>query len=391
MTVTTKTVHPIMTLRNLLSLAIALVLTAFVGLPAQALDTVAKQAIILDGETGTVLYEKNADVPAPPSSMSKLMTVLVVMDRLAEGSLSLDDKFLVSEKAWKMGGSKMFVMVNKRISVEDLLRGIIVQSGNDACIVVAEGIAGTEAEFAHLLNERAKEIGLTNSHFVNATGWPHEGQFMSVRDLATLAQYIHDTYPDYYKMFGEKEFTWAKIKQGNRNPLLYRDIGADGLKTGHTEAGGYALTASAIQGDRRIFMVLNGMGSMRERSSESLRLMGWAFRNFDNYHLFDANETVGEADVWLGTEETVPVIVPEALTLTMKRQSRRNMKVAMSYTAPIPAPIVEGQQVGVLRVTAPDMDPLEYPLLAGKSVYKLGAVGRLQAAVSYLLWGAGGR
>lgn len=373
------------------SLFIALTLIAVLvgaNTKAFAIDTPAKQAIIIDAETGAVLLSKNADQPAPPSSMSKLMTILLVFDRLAEGSLTLDDKLLVSEKAWKMGGSKMFVMVNKRIRVEDLLRGIIIQSGNDACIVIAEGLAGSESEFAELMNERAQELGLTNSHFVNATGWPHEGQYMSVNDLAKLAQYIHDTYPEYYALFRETEFTWAKIKQQNRNPLLDEGIGADGLKTGHTEAGGYGLTASAMQDGRRLFLVVNGLNSKRQRGTESLRLMGWAFRNFDNYKLFEANETVGEADVWLGTDAQVPLIVTEGLTLTMQKRSRKNMKVTLSYQSPLPAPIVEGQQVGVLRVTAPDMEAREYPLLAGKSVHKLGMVGRLQAALSYLLWGA---
>lgn len=354
---------------------------------AQAMDTPAKQVLLYDVTTGTTLLEKNADQPMPPSSMSKLMTVLMVFDRLADGSLSLDDKFHVSEKAWKKGGSKMFVMVGTDVRVEDLLRGIIVQSGNDACIVVAEGLAGSEEAFADQLNSRAREIGLTGSHFTNATGWPDPDHYMTARDLGRLAEYLYTTYPQYYHYFKEIDFTYGGIKQGNRNPLLYKNIGADGLKTGHTEAAGFGLSASAERDGRRLVLIANGMDSMRQRSSESARLISWAFREFRNYSLFKAGATVREADVWLGDAASVPLVVPDDLMLTLKRTSRQRMKVTAKYDSPVPAPIVEGQRLGTLTVTAPDMEPVELPLLAGKTVNKLGAVGRVKAAFNYLLWG----
>ncbi|MGB0921936.1 MAG: D-alanyl-D-alanine carboxypeptidase family protein [Alphaproteobacteria bacterium] len=359
-----------------------------IALPAMALDTPAKQALLYDLSTGTVLLDKNADQTMPPSSMSKLMTVLMVFDRLAEGSLSLDDKLVVSQKAWKKGGSKMFVMVDSQVRVEDLLRGIIVQSGNDACIVIAEGLAGSEEAFAAQMNDRAKELGLTGSHFANATGWPHPDHYVTAHDLGKIAEYLITEHKQFYAMFAEKEFEWAGIKQGNRNPVLYKNIGADGLKTGHTEAAGYGLTASAERDGRRVILVVNGLKSVRERTSESTRLLGWAFREFRNYSLFEAGESVREADIWLGQDTTVPLVVPQDLTLTLKRTARARMKVTAQYVAPIPAPVVEGQRVGTLTVTAPDMEPIELPLLAGKTVHQLGAVGRLKAAFNYLLWGA---
>lgn len=357
-------------------------------LPANALDTPAKQALLYDMSTKTVLLEKSADQPMPPSSMSKLMTVLMVFDRLAEGSLSMDDTFLVSEKAWKKGGSKMFVKVGSEVSVRDLLHGIIVQSGNDACIVVAEGMAGSEDAFAEQMNIRAKELGLTGSHFVNATGWPHPDHYVTAEDLGKIAEYLITKHKDYYAIFAETEFEWSGIKQGNRNPVLYKNIGADGLKTGHTEVAGYGLTASAVRDDRRIVLVVNGLSSVRERASESTRLISWAFREFRNYDLFEAGQAVREADVWLGQDKKVPLVVPDDLTLTLKRTARARMKVTAQFEAPIPAPVVEGQRLGTLTVTAPDMEPIELPLLAGKTVNQLGAVGRLKAAFNYLLWGA---
>lgn len=369
-------------------LALIGLLAVFFQLPAQALDTPAKQALLYDMSTKTVLLEKNADQTMPPSSMSKLMTVLMVFDRLAEGSLTLDDKFVVSEKAWKMGGSKMFVMVDTQVRVADLLRGIIIQSGNDACVVVAEGLAGSEADFAEQMNVRGKELGLTGSHFANATGWPDPDHYVTAKDLGKIAEYLITEHKEYYSLFAETEFEWADIKQGNRNPILYKNIGADGLKTGHTEAAGYGLTASAVRDGRRIILVVNGLNSVRQRASESTRLIGWAFREFRNYNLFTAGESVRDADVWLGQDKTVPLVVPDDLTLTLKRTARARMIVTAQFDAPVPAPIVEGQRLGTLTVTAPDMDPVELPLLAGKTVNQLGAMGRLKAAFNYLLWGA---
>jgi len=358
--------------------------------PARAaqIDTVAKQAYMIDADTGTVLLDKNGTEPSPPSSMSKMMTIYVVFSRIKEGRLSLDDKFLVSEKAWRMGGSKMFVEVGKRIPVKDLLRGVIVQSGNDATVVLAEGISGDEASFAELLNREAKRIGLKDSHFVNASGWPADDHVMSARDLATLALRTIRDFPDLYKIYAETSFTWHGIRQGNRNPLLYMNMGADGLKTGHAEAAGFGLTASVKRGDRRLILVLNGMRSMRERGQESARVMDWGFREFANYALYKKGDTVESATVWLGTDAKVPLVLDHDLTITLPRRARRDAKVTVSYTQPVPAPVAAGAEIGLLRIAVPDAKTIEIPLKAGKSVDRLGFMGRIKAAIGYLVWGS---
>lgn len=364
-----------------------LVCACLAASPAWAIETPAKHAILIDVQTGTVLLEKNADEPSPPSSMSKMMTVYLVFERLKEGTLKLDDTFLVSRKAWKQGGSKMFVEVNKRVKVSDLLRGVIVQSGNDAAIVLAEGIAGDEKSFAKLLNDKARELGLTNSHFKNASGWPVEGHVMSVRDIAKLALHTIRDFPEYYEIYSEKTFTFSGIRQGNRNPLLYRNIGADGLKTGHSEVAGYGLAASAVRNGRRLILVVNGLDSMRSRSTESYRLMSWGFREFRNYSLFKKGDEVGKADVWLGTADTVPLVIDRDLMVTLPRGARRKATVKLTYTGPIPAPIAKDAVIAKLSITAPGMPPVEIPLKAGTAVPRLGFMGRMSAALSYLVWG----
>jgi len=358
---------------------------------AQAIDTTGKQAIMIDLTTGSILLEKDADVPMPPASMSKLMTIYMVFERLKEGRLSLDDKFQVSAKAWRMGGSKMFVMVNTRIKIRDLLRGIIVQSGNDACIVVAEGISGSEEAFAEAMTKRAKEIGLTNSAFKNSTGWPAEGHYMSARDLATLATRLVQEFPEYYGIFAEKDFVYGGIKQGNRNPLLYKTFGkafgADGLKTGHTEASGFGLVASALRKGRRLILVVNGLSSMRERSSESARLLDWAFRETGSYALFKMGETIDHADVWLGDAARVPLLAERDVTITLPQRARRDLKVKLVYKNPIPAPLEKGTTVGKVIISVPGRADVELPVAAGESVGRLGMFGRLSAALKYLIWG----
>ncbi|HEX9769145.1 MAG TPA: D-alanyl-D-alanine carboxypeptidase family protein [Kiloniellales bacterium] len=356
--------------------------------PARAIDTKAREAILIDATTGAVLLEKDADAPMPPASMSKIMTVYMVFTRLEEGRLSLDDTLPVSERAWKMGGSKMFVEVGSEIRVEDLLQGVIVQSGNDACIVLAEGLAGSEEAFAEAMTEKAREIGLTDSNFTNATGWPDPDHRTTARDLATLALRTIRDFPDYYHYYGEKEFVWSEIRQGNRNPLLYKTVGADGLKTGHTEEAGYGLTASAVQGDRRLILVVSGLESVRERSEESERLLRWGFREFDNYALFKANDTVDEAPVWLGEATTVPLVANEDLVLTLTRNARKGMKVSVNYASPIPAPIEQGQELAQLVVTPSEGDAVSFPLYAGASVAQKGPFGRLVSAVQFLIFGA---
>ncbi len=372
--------------------AVALVLTGLSGwtqtAPAQSIETPAKQAILIDDRTGAILLTKNAYDPMPPSSMSKLMTLYMVFEQLAAGGLKLDDEFSVSKKAWRMGGSKMFVRVNTQVSIEDLLRGVIVQSGNDACIVLAEGLAGSEDAFVAEMNRKAEEIGLKNSRFVNATGWPADGHEMSPEDLAKLSQLLIHKFPQYYHYFKEKNFKYNKIQQGNRNPLLYKNMGSDGLKTGHTEAAGYGLTASAVRGERRLILVVNGLKSVSQRARESERLLKWGFREFNNYAMFKSGETVSEAEVWLGEAGTVPLIADGDVTVTLPRKHRANMKVAVVYDGPIPAPIAQGDRIAKLTISTPGSDPTEIPLYAGESVGQLGFMGRVFAALGHLVWGA---
>ena len=362
------------------------------GAPARALETIATRAILMDMSTGAILLEKDADTPAPPASMSKLMTLHMVFERLREGSLSLDDTFVVSENAWRKGGAKsgsstMFLNPGKRVTVEDLVRGIAVQSGNDACIVVAEGLSGSESAFADSMTRRGRELGLRSSTFLNATGWPDPGHEMSMRDLALLARLTIEEFPEYYHYYSEKTFTYNGIKQGNRNPLLYRDTGADGLKTGHTKASGYGLVASAKRNDRRLILVANGMPSIKARSRESARVLEWGFREFGNYTLFKAGDTVSEAEVWLGVEDTVPLVIQAELTVTLPRRARADMKVSVVYEGPAPSPIAAGDPIATLVVKAPDVPPVEVPLVAGADVDQLGLFGRLVSALKAVIWG----
>ena len=369
--------------------AVAGLLVMFWGASAQAIETPARHALLIDSETGAVLLEKDAETPMPPASMSKLMTVYMVFRALKEQGLGLDDTFEVSKKAWKMGGTKMFVEVGKRVRVEDLLKGVIIQSGNDACIVLAEGLAGSEAAFADEMNVVAAKIGLENSYFRNASGWPDPEHVMSAWDLARLSKRLIVEFPGYYKLFKVKEFTYNKIRQGNRNPLLYDNLGADGLKTGHTEASGYGLVASAMRKGRRLILVLNGLQSVNQRSRESSRLLGWAFRRFANYELFSIGEEVGKAAVWLGTADSVPLVLDGPLTVTVPRKARKGMKVTIGYDGPVPAPIRKGTRIATLRVEAEGAAPIEKPLLAARDVERRGPLGRLWGALAHMVLGVG--
>ncbi len=366
---------------------VAFVLVLVSGNDAGALDTKARSAILVDAESGAVLFEKNPDLALPPASMSKLMTAFVVFERLAQGLLSLDDQLLVSEKAWRMGGSKMFVEVGDSVSVGDLLRGMIVQSGNDASIVLAEGLAGSEAAFVREMNVLAQEMGLTGSTFANVTGWPDPQHRMTARDLATLARILIQRYPQYYRIYAETEFTWNDITQGNRNPLLYRSIGADGLKTGHTSEAGYCLVASAVRDGRRLILVVMGLESKRERAEEGERLLAWGFREFSRYRLFQAGEQLDEAEVWMGDQPSVPLIAPTEIAVNLLRASRDAMTVKLIYQSPIPAPIQAGQEVAVLSVEAPGTPPVDFPIVAGRAVPEAGVIGRMVQGVSAFLSG----
>ena len=376
-----------------LALAAVFVASALPAL-AQTMETQARQAYIVDMKTGAVLLEKNADEVMPPSSMSKMMTVHMLFEKLQKGEIKLTDEFPVSERAWRMQGSKMFVPLNGRVKVEDLIRGIVIQSGNDACIVVAEGLAGSEEAFADQMTKRARELGLTKTVFKNASGWPHPEHVTTARELAIIAKHTIESFPEHYKYYSEINYTFNGIKQGNRNPLLYKQTGADGLKTGHTEAGGYGLTASVKRGERRIIMVVNGImvpnsaAGLRARAQETEGLIEWAFREFENYSLFKAGESVQSAGVWLGDAKTVPLVAGDDMVVTLPRKARQGMKVTAVYQEPIAAPIQKGQQVGKLVIAAPGVPNRELPLIAGESVRQLGPAGRITAAVSYLIFGA---
>ncbi|HLI12811.1 MAG TPA: D-alanyl-D-alanine carboxypeptidase family protein [Alphaproteobacteria bacterium] len=375
----------------LLSLALAFAITARTAAAAlPTVDTTARQGIMIDYNTGAVLFAKNPDERMAPSSMSKMMTLYILFKHLKEGRIKMGDTLGVSEKAWRTGGSKMFVMVGSRVKVEDLIQGIAVQSGNDACVVVAEGLSGSEAAFAQEMNKTAKDLGLTNSHFVDASGLPDPQQYMTARDLATLARALIHDFPEYYHYFSEIDFTYNGIKQGNRNPLLYKNDNVDGVKTGHTEVGGYGLTASALRNGRRLILVLNGMSSVNERSRESERLLDWGFHEWNNYTLFKAGEKVTDAEVWLGAQATVPLVVSQDLVVTMPQTERDQMKVTASYDGPIPAPLPKGKTVGQVRVEAPDLPAVQAPLQTGDAVDRLGFFGRIGAALRSLVWSGAG-
>lgn len=367
----------------------AILMLAAFAVPAQAqqVDTLAKQAIIVDANTGTVLLEKLANEQMPTSSMSKTMTIYMAFEALKSGHIKLDDEFVVSEKAWRMQGSKMFVPLGEKVKVEDLIRGILIQSGNDATVVMAEGIAGSEEAFVDAMNKRAQELGMANSHFMNASGWPDPDHYSTPRDLALLAYRLITDFPEYYPYFSERDFTYHNIKQQNRDPLLGRVAGADGLKTGHTEIGGYGLMGSAQRDGRRVILVLNGMASEKERQEEGVRLMEWAFRNFEVKTLAKAGETVENAKVWLGDAAEVPLVAEKDVQMLVPRAGQASTKVSANYTAPLKAPIKKGDQVGTLKIEIPGQPVTEVKLLAGADVAQKGLFGRLKARTEYLIMG----
>ncbi|GJL91617.1 D-alanyl-D-alanine carboxypeptidase family protein [Hyphococcus sp.] len=350
------------------------------------LTTPAEYALIMDYRTGEILFEKNARIPTAPASMSKLMTIAIVFERLKDGSLKLTDEFDVSEKAWReREGSSMWVRVGDRIPVLDILRGIIVQSGNDACIVVAENISGSEEAFVELMNRKAHEWGLNDSTFANPHGLPDPNQKMSMRDLAVLTRKIISDYGEYYALFAEREFTWEKIRQANRNPILDLVEGADGLKTGHTEESGYGLVGSALQGDERRIIVVNGLTSERERATESARLLRLAFNDFSTKTFYQPGDVVGEAQVFKGKTATVPLITREPVKLIMHRSLMDDAKATIVYQGPVAAPVKENQQIGTLRIEAPNGPAREYRLYAGQTVKEAGIWGKIGLAAQRLL------
>jgi len=351
------------------------------------IDTTARDAYVIDFNTGAVLLDKNGDARIPPASMSKLMTEYIVFSYLKQGRATLNDMLPVSEKAWRTQGSKMFVPLGGKVRLEDLLQGMIVQSGNDACIVLAEGLAGSTDAFVKLMNDKAKELGMTGSHFADVDGLPDPDEYMTAHDLAILARHLITDFPEYYHYDSQKEFTFNGIKQGNRNPLLYTDSTADGLKTGHTDEAGYCLTASALRNGRRVIEVLAGMNSMQARADQGRTVLDWAFREFDDYTIAKAGTVIDHAPVWMGQDGQVPVAVAHDVVITLPRGDRTALKVAAIYDGPVPAPVAVGQPVGKLTISTPDTAPVEVPLVATQAAQPLSVFGRMAFNAAYLLFG----
>ena len=341
------------------------------------IDTDAKTAVVIDGTTGKVLFEKNKDKKTFPASMTKIMTTLIVFEKLSNGTLSLDDTFLVSERAWKeREGSSMFVEVDKNIRVEDLLRGIIVQSGNDACIVVAENIAGTEESFAKMMTQKAIDIGMTNTNFTNSTGMHDKNNFSTAYDLAILSQYLINNYPEYYHMFAETEFEWSNIKQKNRNPLLYKNMGVDGLKTGHLSVSGYGLAASAIDGDRRVISVTNGFSSTQKRSQGSSRLITWSFREFENIRLFEDFTEFASIKIPGSNESSSLIGAVNDIVLTVPRTKEKELHYEIELFEDIKFPITSGDIIGKIKVDIPNEDPEYFDIVSVNDVNRSNIFSR---------------
>lgn len=355
-------------------------------------ETEAKQAIIIDYETGTVLFEKNADEQMPTSSMSKVLTTIVAYDAIRSGKIKWDDELPVSQRAWEeggsaSGGSTMFLDLNSQVKVSDLIKGIVIQSGNDACIVIAEGIAGTEENFAELLNDKADEIGMKNSHFMNSSGLPDPNHYSTARDLAKMAVYLIQNYPEDYKFYSEKEFVYNNIKQGNRNPLLYLTIGADGIKTGHTKDGGYGVIGSAVANGRRVIMVINGTSSMQARADESEKLMKWAETSFKNVDLVKKGTVLGQAPVVLGAVREVSFAPTEDLRMTISAFNKKPAQLVVSYKVPLMAPVKAGDKVGSLIVTLSNGATKEIPLAATEDIPESSFFSRIAEKFMLLVVG----
>ena len=339
----------------------------------EGFQTAAPHAILIDADGGSVLFEKGADDLIPPASLSKLMTAEVVFNLIKQGKIKPTDEFIVSTTAWRRGGapshtSSMFIPIHSKVSVDDLLHGVIIQSANDACIALAEGISGTESEFAELMTKRARELGLMKSTFGNSNGLPDPRQLMTARELAKLARYIIETHPQYYKYYNEREFTWNKIRQQNRNPLLAMNIGADGLKTGFTKEAGYGLVGSAVQNGLRLIVVVNGLRSEKERADEGKKLLEWGFHNFQSGLLFADGQEIAQAKVYGGAKGHVPLVAPKEVRLMVPRGSREKILARVVYTGPVRAPVRQGQTVGALKVWRGEFLVLEVPLQAAESV-----------------------
>ena len=368
---------------NLLLLIVFLLLTR----QSFAIESIAKTALVIDLSTNEILLEKNSKEKTYPSSMTKMMTALVAFEKIKDGSLSLDQEFLISKKAWKMGGSKMFIEVDKRVSVYDLLLGVVVQSGNDASIAIAEGISGSEEIFAIEMNNLGKKIGLTGSNFTNSSGWPDDNHYTTAEDLAKVAQYTIENHYELYQMYKISDFTYNGIKQDNRNPLLYTFEGADGFKTGYTEAAGYGLVGSAERGDRRLILVLNGLESSKSRAQESLRLMDWGFNNFQLVDFYKKNEVIQEVDTWLGKEDKVDLVALEDISVSIPKAQLSSAKVTVLVEEPIATPIKIGDQIAKLQISFADKQ-VDFPLYSGEDIDQKNFFSRIFSAIYYIILGS---
>ena len=383
--------------RNLSVLLILSGVGMFSALAETQIPTTAKYVMVTEFETGRVLMAKEKDTSMKPASMAKIMTSYIVFSRIKDGSLALEDQILVSEKAWKMGGSRSFLKPGTRYSVKELLYGMIVQSGNDAAVVLAEGLAGTEENFVQEMNLTAQTLGMKNTNFTNATGWPHPDLTTTAEDLNILAtalirDFPADRYPELYPIYRVKSYTLNDIKQGNRNPLLYgksaTENGVDGLKTGFTEESGYGLVGSAVKNNMRVVMVLNGMASKKERSTESARLMDYIQREFKNYRFFASGDKVDEADIWLGQFAKIGLLAEKEVSRVLSRSERMKTEISVSWVNPVPAPITQGQKLGEVSITIDGKIVDKIGLMADRDVNQLGMFDRLGAALSYLILGA---
>ena len=367
----------------------------FSNLALANLDIEARTAILQDYLSGEILYEKDPDHSIHPASMTKIMTAIVAFDLIKSGNIKLEDKFTVSENAWRLssaGYSSMFIMVGDEITVDNLLKGIIIASGNDACVALAEGIAGTEEEFAVMMTAKAKEIGMENTNFANSSGINHPDNVSTVRDVMIMSNYLIKNHPEFYKLFAEKEFTWNRtggdpITQGNRNPLLYKNMGVDGVKTGYLAVEKYSLSSSIIRNGRRLIAVGSGFESRNSRSRESSKLLTYGLTNFDLVEIAKANEPIDNLDVWLGKEKTVSVYAKDDIYKTIQKAKKDQLKISLKYNGPIEAPIVKDQVVAKLRVVYDQELIGEYDLLAAKDIKKVNFFTRLMKSLNYLIWG----
>jgi D-alanyl-D-alanine carboxypeptidase (penicillin-binding protein 5/6) len=376
-------------------LFIIFILNSLISSASSNFEINARTAILQDYFSGEILYEKNADASIYPASMTKIMTAIVAFDLIKSGDLSLDDNFIVSEKAWRLstaGYSSMFIMVGDEVSVEDLLRGIIVASGNDACIALAEGIAGTEEEFAILMTAKAQEIGMENTNFSNSSGINDPNNYSTVRDILLMSNYLIKEHPKFYEYFAEKEFTWDRtggdpITQGNRNPLLYKNLGADGIKTGYLAVEKYSLASSMMRNGRRLIAVGSGFNTKNARSRESTKILTYGLTNFDLVKIADSQTPISEVDVWLGKQNNVKVYTKKDIYKTIKKARKKNLKISVNYEGPIEAPINKDDVIAKLKVVYEDEIIGEYDLYALQDVKKLNMFSRLMRSLNYLIWG----